>query len=219
MFAVNTDGSAFQIVSVQNSPRALGLMQDGGRLLDWNVPESPGAVLLTRQYVPENAMNTLLAKDLKGLGVEAVDTLTLKRSKVEQRADADSYLSDGMGHVRIMGLINENSRGYVGSKIEYRYRRKDSKVWEPLGTLDTLATKATGFAPLAVDPIGDRVFGLEDRNGFRALFAIALDGSMKRDMILGRDDVDIDELITIGRSAGGGCQLCHRKAQRAVFRP
>lgn len=202
MFAINTDGSAFQMVSAQNSPRAMGLMQDGGRLLDWNVPESPGAVLMTRQYVPENTANTMLAKDLKGLGVEAVDTLTLKRTKVEQpRADAYSYLSDGLGHVRIMGLLGQNSRGYAGSKIEYRYRRKDSKVWEVLGTLDTVATKGSGFEPMAVDPVGDRVFGFDDKNGFRALFSIALDGSMKREMILGRDDVDIDELITIGRSA------------------
>lgn len=202
MFALNTDGSGAQMISAPTSRRAMGLMQDGGRLLDWNVPENPGAVLMTRQYVPEDPSSTLLAKDLKGLGVEAVDTLTLKRVKVEHpRVDAYSYLSDGQGHVRIMGLKNENSRGYTDSKLEYRYRRKDSKAWEVLGTLDTLATKGTGFEPVAVDPKSDRVFGFEEKNGFRTLYAIALDGSMKREMILGRDDVDIDELITIGRSA------------------
>jgi dipeptidyl aminopeptidase/acylaminoacyl peptidase len=43
------------------------------------------------------------------------------------------------------------------------------------------------------------VFGFDDKDGRQALYKIALDGSLKREVVLARPDVDIDQLIRIGR--------------------
>jgi hypothetical protein len=58
-----------------------------------------------------------------------------------------------------------------------------------------------GFVPEAVDPTLDAVYGFDDGGaGHIALYRIKLDGSLARERVLGRSDVDVDELLTIGRN-------------------
>ena len=57
-----------------------------------------------------------------------------------------------------------------------------------------------GFSPVAVDPARDVVYGFDFNDNTTALFSIKLDGSHKRELVLGRSDVDIDQVVTIGRN-------------------
>ena len=56
-----------------------------------------------------------------------------------------------------------------------------------------------GFNPYAVDPAKNVVYGFVDHEGRAALFSIALDGTETRQLLLSRDDVDVDGLVRIGR--------------------
>ncbi|MFL6858738.1 MAG: alpha/beta hydrolase family protein, partial [Allosphingosinicella sp.] len=56
-----------------------------------------------------------------------------------------------------------------------------------------------GFAPLAVDAASDRVFGLKKVDGRLALAAIALDGSMREEIVFAHPQVDVEGVYELGR--------------------
>jgi dipeptidyl aminopeptidase/acylaminoacyl peptidase len=62
------------------------------------------------------------------------------------------------------------------------------------------AGEAIGFQPVAVDGAQNLAYGFDDNGGYQALFTMALDGAGTKTLVLGRDGVDIDNLIRIGRS-------------------
>lgn len=93
LFAVNADGSKLVRLTAPTNSRTMGLMQYGGDVIDWDVPGSAGSVLMGRAFIPENSMGTTIKREDEGYGIELVDTLTLRRSKVESpRRDAVSYI-------------------------------------------------------------------------------------------------------------------------------
>jgi dipeptidyl aminopeptidase/acylaminoacyl peptidase len=55
------------------------------------------------------------------------------------------------------------------------------------------------FVPVAVSAVDNAVYGFETIDGFQAVVSLALDGSGTRKVVLARNDVDVDELIRIGR--------------------
>jgi dipeptidyl aminopeptidase/acylaminoacyl peptidase len=57
----------------------------------------------------------------------------------------------------------------------------------------------SGFLPAAVDPELNVAYGFKKIDGRLAVHTIALDGSMREQLVLARPDVDVDSLITIGR--------------------
>lgn len=201
LIALNADGSELKMLSARGSVRALGIMQDGGTLIDFGSDTDAGTVLVTRQFVPEEQTGSILAASRAGLGVEQIDTLTLKRRTVEPpRNGAVEYISDGYGHVRIMGVRPETATGMTGTRIAYFYRTKGDRSWRPFGDLVISAqTIVSGFNPVAVDPTLDVVYGFEKLNGRQALYRVALDGTRKKELVLARPDVDVDGLIRIGR--------------------
>jgi dipeptidyl aminopeptidase/acylaminoacyl peptidase len=200
--AVDASGTKLVQLTARDSINALGIMQNGGTVLDWDLPDQPGSVLISRQFVPERTLGTHVASTAKGLGVEALDTVTLRRTIVERaRASAVEYISDGHGAIRIMGSQAINSTGYLSGQIRYSYRPAGSREWAPLSLVNLDQTAADGFDPVAVDSRSDRVYGFEDKGGFRALYSIALDPSLKKELVLSRTDVDVDRLIRIGRDA------------------
>lgn len=201
MIAINADGSDQKMLSEGQSSRALGLALDGGDVIDWTGGAGNGAaVLMTRIHVPEVTVGTRFAKTKQGLGVDRLDTATLSRVVVEQpRIGAVEYISDGLGAVRVMGTMPGTSSGYSSSEINYFYRKPGGRDWLPLGTLALTGTGGRGFNPYAVDPKSNEVYGFERTDGRHALWRIALDGSMKREMVVSRPDVDVDGLIQIGR--------------------
>jgi len=200
MVSIDSDGSNTKILSARAGSYALGIDQNGGSVIDWAGKDGTGKALMTRVFVPEMTTGSMARESRQGLAVEEVDTTTLRRRVVEEpRRDAVEYISDGHGNVRIMGMQPTASSGYDTGVIHYLYRKKDSRDWLPLGDLDYRSGKASGVNPVAVDPDLDVVYGYDDKDGRSALYKIALDGSKKRDLVLANADVDIDDLIRIGR--------------------
>lgn len=200
MMAVDSDGGHLKTLSGRTGDNALGIMQEGGSIVDWSTGRE-GSVLMTRQFVPEKTTGTMLASSRQGLGVEVVDTATLARRTVEEPRDgASEYIADGHGTVRIMGLWSRSGTGYLKDRINYFYRRKGSRTWEPLSTLTKVGGGTSeGFYPYAVDPDLDVAYGFERKDGRRALYRVSLDGNLTKELVLERPDVDVSGLIRIGR--------------------
>lgn len=200
LVTISVDGKSAKVLSAAPSVNALGVMQDGGRIIDWQGDASGSAVLMTRQYVPSVSTGSHIDGSSEGLGVERVDPVTLRRVPVEKpRETAQEYITDGQGRVRVMGLRPTTGSGYSGSKILYQYRKADSNTWLPLSVVGGDAQTSSGFDPYAVDPTLNVAYGLDAQDGRTALFKIALDGSLKRDLVFARPDVDVAGLIRIGR--------------------
>lgn len=201
MIAVNDDGSGFKRLTQEaNSFRALSIMQFGGSVVDWTGDGSGGAVLMTRSYVPESTIGTLVANEKSGIGVDLINTVSLARKPVEQpRAHAVEYISDGIGSVRVMGIRGETAGGYSGDTITYSYRKRDDRTWQPLGRLRLGLLSGAGFNPVAVDPALDAVYGFDEAGGRQALYRITLDGNLTKTLVIARPEVDVDDLIRIGR--------------------
>lgn len=199
IIAVDSDGKNLKLLSARTSDRSLGLMQNGGSLIDWGAGGS-GSALMTRLFVPESSTGTHIAESQSGLGVELVDTKSLSRKPVEPaREGAVDYISDGQGNVRVMGIQPKTTTGYDSNKIIYSYRTSDSRAWKPLTTVTVVAGQTAGFLPYAVDPALNVVYGFENQNGRTALYSVALDGSLAKKVVLSRTDVDIDDLVEVGR--------------------
>jgi dipeptidyl aminopeptidase/acylaminoacyl peptidase len=219
LVSIGSDGSNLKSLTARTSSRALGVVQNGGQLIDRLGEEKGGTVLMTRSFVPENTTGTLLASDVTGTGVELVNTTTLARRLVEPaRPNAVDYVSDGRGTVRIMGLQRTRASGYAGDQIIYSYRLPGSRDWRPLGTLDLQSR--SGFNPYAVDPDLNVAYGFDTKDGRRALYRLALDGTDKRELVLARPEVDVDHVIRIGRqSRVVGASFVTDRRQAIFFDP
>jgi dipeptidyl aminopeptidase/acylaminoacyl peptidase len=200
ILALNADGTKQELLTAEVNSRSIGIVQHGGVLLDWEIAGRPGSVLMTRQFVAESTIGSNIKSDEAGVGVEEVDSVTLKRRRVEQpRQDAISYLSDGHGAIRVMGTQATSGSGYLRDSIRYYYRTLESRNWKLLSSISTATDYATGFQPEAVDRGRNAVLGFAPKDGTIALYSVALDGTERREVLLSRPDVDIDSLIRIGR--------------------
>ncbi|MCJ2181724.1 S9 family peptidase [Novosphingobium sp. 1949] len=202
MLAVDADGSRLKVLFQNQSPfRQLSLRQSGGDLIDFDGGE-PGSVLVSREYAKERTIGTRLAEDRDGLGVDRLDTTTLRRRPIEQpKRTAVEYISDGHGAIRVMGLQPPASGGYAATFIDYMYRpAQGGDGWKPLSRIEFNGAGWSGFNPSAVDRGLDVVYGFQDHDGYSALYSIALDGSGASRLVAGRPGVDVDGLVRIGRS-------------------
>ena len=201
LMAVDHDGRNMTKLTRETNSYSHGVLQDGGTVLDWDVAGKPGQILMTREYIPDDRAGSNLGSSESGLGIDLVDTVSLKRLRYESPdRTAVEYLTDGHGTVRIMGTQSSTSFGYDRKKVRYYFRQPGSKDWKALSTVDLTDDGAGGFSPYAVDAARNVVYGFDLEKGMLALFSIALDGSGKRDLVLARSDVDIDQLVTIGRN-------------------
>ncbi len=218
LIAIDATGQNLKLLSARDSTKALGIANLGGSIIDWTGNGTGGSVLMTRDYVPEQSTGSLTADTRDGRGVERIDTTTLKRSDVESpRADAALYISDGHGKVRIMAVRRKDSDGYDKGALLYYYRKAANREWLPMAAG---GAETAGFTPLAVDSVRDVVYGLADKDGRDALFSIALDGTLKRTLVLERPDVDVDELLSIGRQARVvGASYATERRQTEFFDP
>ena len=195
LFAVNADGSNERLLSNHEGVYAAGVSLYGGTIVDWQ-PNQEGAVLMTRDYVPEHRLDTRLGKTLEGLGVDWVDTKDLSNKTIEApRRDAAGYISDGRGTIRIMAHGNSLA-DYQTEIIRYDYRMKDSRDWHKLSDYNVL--DRSGFEPVAVDPELNVAYGFKKKDGRRALYTVSLDEQMREDLLFARDDVDVDSIIQVG---------------------
>jgi dipeptidyl aminopeptidase/acylaminoacyl peptidase len=218
MLAINADGSKQQLLSRPDRADDAWVSLSGGSVID-ALPGEDGSVLMTRAYVPEERQGTNLNDSRKGFGVDRIDTRNGSSRVVEQpRKDAIGYITDGRGEVRIMGTLGTGASGYARTNINYYYRKKGSRDWQPLSVVAVNGN--TGFDPYAVDPNLDVVYGLKRANGRAALYSVALDGSGKETMIYAHPEVDVDDLISIGRSRRiVGAAYVTEKRQAAYFDP
>ena len=217
--AFDIDGGNIKVLKQSDSMDARYANLYGGSLLDL-LPEEDGAVLMDRWFVPEAAFKTRIADDKEGYGVVRVDTRTLQTRTVEQpeRFGAE-FITDGHGNVRIMGVqLPKTSSGYAGEKINYSYRTRDSRRWNALGDYDVL--NEDGVNPIAVDPKLDVVYALKKLNGRQALYRIALDGSLREELVFSHPQVDVDGVARIGRSRRPvGARFTTEKGEVAYFDP
>ena len=107
--AVDADGKDFKLLSTQANEYTQGYLLQGGQIIDW-LPDEDGAVLMTRMYLPDAHLGSREGSTKEGLGVDRIDTRTLKVSHVEPaNPSAIEYLTDGRGAVRL--LATEASTG------------------------------------------------------------------------------------------------------------
>lgn len=216
LFAVDANGRNLQPLN-RTSDRALQLVQNGGEVIDL-LPESNGnEVLITRRVVPTASTDTRLFESRDGLAVERLDTVTMAGKTVETaRFNAIEFITDGHGNVRVIGDQTRAATGYALDRISYCYRRVGSGACEPL----SVVTPASGFSPYAVDRDLNVVYGFDRHEGRLALFKVALDGSMKRELVLADPNVDVDRLIRIGRQRRVvGASFATERRQAVMFDP
>ena len=78
---------------------------------------------MLRQVAPEVRTGVLAAGRNEGLGVEQVNVATLERKMIERpKETAVSYITDGLGNVRIMANTRTDSRGeYARLDTDYAF--------------------------------------------------------------------------------------------------
>jgi dipeptidyl aminopeptidase/acylaminoacyl peptidase len=199
LIAINSDGSKPQVLSTRSNSNTRGIQLGGGYVVDW-LPDEDGAVLMTRMYLPDDHASSRIGSSKRGMPVDRVDTQTLAVQTVEQpREDAVAYISDGRGTIRVMGV--KSRRGAVGDydsgNVTYYFRKTDSRDWLPMG--GAVGEELNGFRPVAVDHDANLAYGYKKLDGRRALYTVALDGSLKEDLVYARPDVDVGGLNRIGR--------------------
>ncbi|MDP8984681.1 MAG: S9 family peptidase [Pseudomonadota bacterium] len=198
LFAANRDGSDLKLLSTETNEYSRGYELNGGSVLDW-LPDEDGAVLMTRQYLPDAHLGSHVGSTKQGLGVDHVDTRNLKVLPVEPpfQQNVSDYISDGRGTVR----IREQRLKVVGNEdsgiLRYLYRKPGSRDWLPLSTHNDL--DQTGFRPVAVDHDRNIAYGFDKKDGRGAMYSMALDGSLQEALVYANPDVDVDGVITMGR--------------------
>ena len=198
-WAVDADSSNLKMLNRQRGLDDHGLPFYGGDVIGW-VPAQDGAVLMTHYYLPDEKIGSKLGSNQRGLGVDQLDTRTLSATTVERpQFDADEYISDGRGTVRIMGQrVTKGVMDYDAGVTRYHYRKQGSRDWNELGSYNEVTRE--GFNPVAVDPDRNVAYGFKKSDGRLAVYSVALDGSMHEEQVFARPDVDVDGVIMIGRN-------------------
>jgi len=194
--AVNADGSESKLLSTRPNEYSRGYQLNGGGVIDW-LPDEDGAVLMMREYLPDDHTGSRIGSSEEGLGVDRIDTRTLAVKHVEPaRRGAFAYITDGRGTVRIV-LGAETKLDEQTGVVLCWYRLPDSRQWLSLGTYNE--QDGSGFRPVAVDHDRNVAYGFKKKDGRAALYTVTLDEAKREELVYARDDVDVDQLMFIGR--------------------
>jgi dienelactone hydrolase len=198
LFAADRGGANLKMLSTETNEHSRGYELFGGRVMDW-LPDEDGAVLMTRDYLPDDHTGTHLGSTKQGIGVDHVDTRNLKVQSLEPpfQPDVSDYLSDGRGNVRIVEHVAKVLGDQDSGVLRYLYRKQGSREWLPLSTHNYL--DHTGFRPVAVDHDRNVAYGFNKKDGRLAMYSVALDGSLQETLMYSNPDVDVAGVITIGR--------------------
>lgn len=198
VFAINADGTKPMLLSRRSRADDAYYAFGGGEILDW-LPSTDGAVLMSRRYVPEVKIGSIVEDKREGYGVDRVDSDNAATKAVESpNKRAGGYISDGRGNVRIMLVPDMADTGYATGRFTYYYRTKGSSDWKQLSIYNAISE--TGFRPVAVDPDLDVAYGFKGADGRDALYSVALDGSSRETLIFSHPQVDVDSTVRIGRA-------------------
>jgi dipeptidyl aminopeptidase/acylaminoacyl peptidase len=218
LLSMNIDGTDAKLLGQPSSFYDASLRQFDGSVLDWNGAVD-GAVLMERDYVPEaGRIQSRISRTKSGLGVDRIDTRTLRVVQVEPARDAASgYMTDGRGNIRVMTTVETNSQGGLTGRVKYFYRTTDSREWK---TLAEFVDREDQLRPLAVDAEINSIYVLKKNGGRRALYTIKLDGSMAERLIAEHPRVDINGVM---RSGDGqrviGYSFSDQQSERVYFDP
>jgi dipeptidyl aminopeptidase/acylaminoacyl peptidase len=197
VMAFDANGGNVQVLSTQLNNNSRGYLLFGGAIIDW-LPDQDGAVLMTREYLPDQHTGSRIGSAKEGLGVDRVDTRTLAVTPIEPpNPDALQYLTDGHGTVRIAAVRRVTANRYDTGVRDYLYRAAGSRDWQRLSSFQE--ADRSGFLPLAVDRDLNVAYGLKKLEGRMAIYSVKLDGSLQEERVYSRPDVDVSGLVTIGR--------------------
>jgi dienelactone hydrolase len=200
LFAIDANGANSRELGQKQSFYDERLRQYDGSILDWRPAGDLNSVLMAREYIPEaGRIGTHISRTADGLGVDRVDTVTLKSTPVERpNKMASDYFTDGRGAVRIMEVQPvRGATGQLSARTQYKYRLAGSSDWKDLGSYDI--NSRDGILPRAVDADLNAAYVLKKLNGRRALYRIKLDGTMATELVYANDKVDVDDVVRIGR--------------------
>ncbi|HMI41658.1 MAG TPA: S9 family peptidase [Sphingomicrobium sp.] len=195
MIALDTTGKNIKELGQKASQYDWGYRQHDGSIIDW-LPGDNNAVLMTRTYLAEagHSGNSNISRTKEGVGVVKIDVATLKTTNVEPpRNSVATYMSDGRGQVRLIGIAELSSETLLTGRVKYDYRQLGSRGWK-----DLVGYQDGGFSPLAIDATINSLYALRKRDGRFALTKILLDGSMTETLVASNPRVDIDDVVRIG---------------------
>jgi len=218
--ALDADGKNQLSLGQKNTAEQLYGRQFDGGVVDW-LDGAGGSVLMSRSHVPEATTGRLLGRVEKGMGVDKVDTRTGKATSVERPGSTvEGYISDGLGNVRIMTSTAVDASGNLRGIITHFYRTTSDRNWRELGSNIGDGADHPGMIPLAVDPIVNSAYVLQPLNGRLALYRISLDGSLKRELVFASKEVDVDNVVRVGRNGRViGASYTTDRAQAEYFDP
>lgn len=197
LMAFDLDGGNVVELGKQSRMGIAYARQFDGRIIGWDTGEDNGDVLMARYYVPEQASGFRVASKLSGLGVDVVDTQSGDGDRLEfPKPEAFTFLADDNGQVRIMGEHVSDRRGRMIGITKFSYRLLGDDQWRPFSTLGT--DDEAGMHPLAIDTANNAVFAVSESDGRDALYRVSLDGSMKSELLLAHDKVDVSGLLRLG---------------------
>jgi acetyl esterase/lipase len=197
IMAVDADGANPRQLSTQRNNNSRGILLGGGDVIDW-LPDEEGAVLMMREYLTDDHLGSRFGSNDTGLGVDWIDTRTLAVKQVERpHQNAIDYISDGRGTVRIMATRKMSKNGQDTGVINYLYRAVGSHEWQTLSDYNSI--DRSGFYPVAVDRDLNIAYGFKKKDGRLALYDMALNASLREELLYARPDVDVDGLIKVGR--------------------
>lgn len=174
-----------------------GIRQFDGSIIDW-LPGQDDAVLMTRTFIPEGGRtgDSNISRTKKGVGVVRLNVATMKVETVEQpRINVETYMSDGRGNVRLLGIVERSSEVLLTGRVKYLYRVPGSRDWQ-----DLVGFQKDEFSPLAIDASTNLLYALRKRDGRYALVSIALDATKAEKVVVANPRVDIDNVV---RSSNG----------------
>lgn len=189
--AVDRDGANYKMLSNDANEHTLEYLTLAGHIIDW-LPDEQEALLMTRQYRPDQHVGSTIGSTRDGFGVDRIDTRTLEVRQVEAPDKYISrYISDGYGHVRVAVQEKPLPNGEDSGVYEILYRKTGAREWLKLS--DYNSRDRSGFSPATVDEAQNLVYGFERREGHMALVAIKLDGSLSENVVYARPDADVDD--------------------------
>ena len=197
LVALDTDGTHAKLLGQPETAHDEWIRQTDGQIIDWL--DSSGQVLVNRLYMPESdTVGKLVYNKKRGWGVDKLDVTSLRSEVVESPRDATSYMTDGLGHVRIMVVTDTRNSGSLTGKLRYFYRTESSRDWKPLFEVNDLARPDA--QPLAIDASNNSLYALKKKDGRYALYAIRLDRSLTETLVAENPRVDIDDVVRFGEA-------------------
>lgn len=201
MISVGIDGKDMKSLGQPSSDYELGLRQFDGEIIDW-LPGGGNEVLMTRLFLPEGFRDipSNIQRTKRGVGVVKLNADNLATAIVEQpRDNVATWMSDGLGHVRLLGTAELSAESLTTGRVKYVYRTPNSRDWKTL--TDYVNTDASGrsdFEPLAIDATTNSLYALRKRNGRMALSRIELTDSPVETIVAENPRVDIDNVVRSG---------------------